>query len=242
MSNKLYSMLELSSMGFPHNKYYALDMAGVTPDEVEGFLQDGLRSFKSRVNCKSVIIRTGLANNPEVKLFIAPNLDASDNELIISKMKEALAFFSQRFGGYNEAFIIIQEWTPQEDYAYSLNLLRLKDDYVIEAVKGDHYNLDRNEHPPTVIKLSNKGPRIIKSGLSPDDLMLLKRRLRQLFNNYFFEDKCVYEFSLLKERPSFYQIKKPGKLYKEPISKDDFYKKLRDNHIRFSKKIKRKLA
>lgn len=239
MSNKLYSMLELSSLGFPHNKFYALDMNGVEPEEAEAYLQDGLRTFKSRVNCQSMIVRTGLAGKPEVKLFIAPDLDASDNELITSKLKEALAFFSQRFNGYGDAFLILQEWTSQEDYTYSLNLLKLKDHYIIEAVKGNHYNLDRDEHPPTVIKLSTKGESIIKPGLNPNDLMVLNRKLRQLFNNYFFQDNCVYEFSLLKNRPSFYQIKKPGKLYKEPISKKEFYKKLRDNNIPFSKKIKR---
>jgi len=239
MSNKLFSMLELSSKGFPHNEFYALDLNSVPVNEIEAFLQDGLRNFRARVNCRSMLVRTGLATRPEVKLYIATDLDSSDDELIITKMKEALAFFSTKFGGYSNGFIILQQWTPEEDYRYSLNLMPVGDEYIIEAINSNHYNLDRAEHRPTVIKLSPKGNTILRQGLRPDELLDLKRQLNQLLNNFFFEENSVYEFSFLANKPSFYQIKKPGHLLKNPISKEAFYKKLRDNNISFKKRIMR---
>jgi len=233
-------MLELSSKGFPHNKFYALDLAGVPPAEVESFLTDGLRNFKSKINCRYICVRVGLAGKPEIKLFLAPELDASNNELILSKMKEALVFLSKKFNGYNNGFLILQEWTPEEDYKFSINLMLLQDYYIIEAVKGNHFNLDRGRINPTIIKFSPKGSQLIKSSLGSDDLMLLNRHLKQLFNNHFFESNCVYELSFLKNRFSFYQVKKPGKLFKHPLSKQDFYSKLSSNGIAFNSRILRK--
>ena len=168
--------------------------------------------------------------------FVLENSD----ELIINKMKEALTFFSKKHGGYSKGFIILQEWTNEEDYRYSLNLLPTKNSYIIEAVKGNHYNLDRVETPPTILRLNPYGINILKDNLQPDELIDLKRQLKQLMNNYIFEDNCVYECSLLTNRASFYQIKRPGELYTHPISKEDFYKKLRDNNVKHKSKIMRK--
>ncbi len=233
-------MLELASKGFPHNGFYALDMNGVMPSDVESFFQDGLRNFRSRVNCRFISVRSAISGKPEVKLFLAPNLDASDDELIISKMKEALSFFSHRFGSYADCFIILQEWTADDDYLFSLNLMPLSNSFIIEAVKGNHFNLDRAENPPTIIKFSDKGNSLISAGsLRPDDLMLLNRHVKSLFNNHFFNTGSVYELSILKQRPSFYQIKKPGELFKNPLSKKDFYSKLTANNIPFKSLILR---
>jgi hypothetical protein len=232
-------MLELASKGFPYNDFYALDMRGVIVEEVEAFLQDGLRNFKSRVDCRTILIRTGLAEKPEVKLYLT-TVDASDDSLILSKMKEALAFISKKFGGYSNCFIILQEWTPEEDYLYSLNLMPMHGSYIFEIVKGNHRNIDRLEKPPTILKMSPSGINILKHGLRPDELTHLQRQLKQLLNNHFFDENCVYEFSLLREKPTFYQIKRPGALYKHPISKDKFYETLKSKSITFESKILRK--
>ncbi len=240
MSNKLFSMLELSSMGFPHNNFFCLDMNGVRVDEVESFLRDGLRNFRGRVKCRSACVRVGMAGHPEFKLFLATDLDASNDELLLSKMKEALSFISNNFGGYNDGFIILQEWTPEDDYLFSLNLMPQNGAYIIEAVKGNHFNIDRLEADRTVIKLNRSGNELLKSSLNPDELLIFNRLLRQLFNNYLFEDNCVYELSFLSDRPSFYQVKKPGKLYKHPLSKQEFYDELKKNNIPFESRIQRK--
>jgi len=240
MSNKLLSMLEMASMGFPQNEFYALDLRGVKVEEIEGFLQDGLRNFKAKVNCRSILIRTGMAGKPEAKLYLGKISDANDNELIINKMKEALAFLSKRFNGYGNGFIIIQEWTPEEEYRYSLNLMPTSESLIVEAVKGNHTNLDRKEEPPTILKIKPTGITTLKQTLSHNELLDLNRLLKQLVNQFIFKENNVYELSLLNDRASFYQIKEPGKLYKNPISKDDFYKKLRDNNIKFKNRIMRK--
>lgn len=240
MSNKLYSMLELASKDYPHNYFYAIDLAGIEASEVESYLKDGLRNFKAKCKSRSILIRTGLAEKPEIKLFIATNLDASDDNLLIKTMKKALIYFSKKFGGYGNGFIILQEWTPEEDYLYSINLMPLKDSVIIEAIKGNHYNLDRSEERPTVLKLNNSGVKIIRDGLESNDLLMLNRLVKGLLNNHFFEDNSVYELSFIKDRASFYQVKKPGKLYKQPISKQEFYQKLKNNNIAFESRILRK--
>ena len=240
MSNKLFSMLELSSKGFPHNEFYAIDLSGVMPNEMESFLRDGLRNFRSKVNCKSLTVRTGVASNPEVKLYLATDLDASKDELVIDKMKEALTFLSKRFNGYSNGFIILQKWTLEDEYLYSLNLMPLNNEFIVEAVKGNHFLLDRSEQEITTMKISTNGVEIIKQGLNPDDIILLNRHLTKLINKHSFENNCVYEFSFLKDNTSFYQVKKPGKLYKEVLTKKEFYEKLRENKIPYNGKILRK--
>jgi hypothetical protein len=233
-------MLELSSMGFPHNSFYALDLNGVRPDEIESFLRDGLRNFKSKINCQLACVRVGLAGRPEFKLFLAPNLDANDDELILSKMREALVFLSEKHGGYSDGFIIIQEWTPETDYLFSLNLMPQNGAYIIEAVKGNHFNIDRLEAERTIIKLSASGHELIKSTINPDEIIILNRLINRLSNKYLFKDNCVYELSFLSNRPSFYQVKKPGQLYKHPLSKQDFYHNLKENKIPFESRVMRK--
>jgi hypothetical protein len=240
MSNKLFSMLELSSNGFPHNHFYAIDLEGIEAGEVESYLRDGLRNFRAGSDCRSMLIRTGFAERPEVKLFIATDLDASDDELILKTMKKALVYFSKKFGGYNNGFIILQEWTPEEDYLYSINLMPTNGSFIVEAIKGNHYNLDRGEERATIFKLSNSGINIIRTGMESNDILMLNRLVKGLLNNHFFEDKSVYELSFIKDRASFYQVKRPDRLYKKPISKQEFYEKLKKNDIPFQDRILRK--
>lgn len=239
MSNKLLSMFELVKKGFPVNDFYALDFEGVSENEIIGFLQDGLRNFHARVKTRSMCVRTGLSGFPEAKLFLAGNIDANNDELILSVMHKAVAFIKEKYA-LNNAFIILQKWTSEEDYVYSVNIMPLGNEYIVEAVKGNHALMERKNIPPCIMKLSPNGVNILKEGLAAHELLELNRLTNRFINSYILEQNCVYEFSFIKEGMTFYQIKKPGELVRNPLSKKEFYSKLNERKINYENKILRK--
>ncbi len=236
MSNKLLSMFELLNKGYPINEFYAIDLR-INKERIEQALIDGLRNFKSISKSRLMSIRTGIANAPENKLFLAPALNKNDDELIINEMKNALRFFSNKFGSYANGFIILQDWTPEEEYIFSINIAPAKNYFIIEAAHGNHSLIGREKIAPTIIKWSDKSIEVIKNQLNPNDLTMLTRLTSRLINKYILLPNHIYELSFTTRGPTFYQIKKPGELVKNPISKQAFYDKLSTLSINTDKRI-----
>jgi len=231
MSNKLFNMFMLAS-SYPTNKFYVLDMKNVPPEEINSYLKNGLRNFKANSKSQELCIRTAVSGKQEINLPLFKGLDAADDEIIIEKMKEALRIISRRFNGYSNAFIIIQEWIPESDYLFSINLLPQKGKFLIESTKGNHALLKRGK--ASVFLFSQKGIQIIKQQLRPDEAVILKRLIMKLVGKYVFVPNTVYELSFTKRGAVFYDIKTPLPTLQ---TKEEFYNELRKRGINFKNRI-----
>jgi len=240
MSNKLLSLFELMKLNFPVNPFVAIDFSNVPANQVDSFINEGLAFFKSRVNCDRVLLRSGLSGCHEVQLPLANDLPYNDDKLIITKIREILTKLKSN-AALNDAFIIIQKWTPDSDYLFSANLLPLNDSLVFDVALGNHISLDRANRINCALKLSGNKLEVIKSSLAGNDLFRLQGLINKLVSKYNFVDGNVYEFSFLKDGLTFYQIKKPGKLVKQPLSKIDFYKKLGELKIDSSNILRKQI-
>ncbi len=231
MSSRLLGMFELSS---PLSRFYALDM-NVPHQEVESFLKDGLRNFKSFGIPREVCIKTALSGKAEIGLPFFAGIDASNDELILDRMKECLAIISRKTGTYSNAFLIIQEWVPENNCLFSLNLIQLKKRVIAEAVKGSPLRLKKGEGITTLRLGSNI--QVLKSGMGPADISHLTKLLRSLINRFVFKEGFIYELSFTSSGVVFHGLRNSRI---RPTTKEEFYSILAEKGINYNGKILRR--